>query len=143
MRRTLPGALLLAVVAMGLAGCASSRVDHGAPAQLSFGVQMARRGLWNEAIFRFEQARRQDPGNPRVLNNLAVANEALGRFDKAQQLYQEALRLAPGEPELKRNYARFIEFYQAFTTGQKPAPEPGTAAAPPSAPPSPQGGSSR
>jgi tetratricopeptide (TPR) repeat protein len=82
--------------------------------QLEFGVKMARRGLWSEALFRFERAALEDPGNPRILNNLAVANEAVGNFDQALELYRQAVELDPASPELKRNYARFVEFYQSF-----------------------------
>jgi Flp pilus assembly protein TadD len=93
--------------------------------QMAFGVQMARRNLWNEAFFRFQQASALEPSNPRILNNLGVASEARGRFDEALKYYQEALRLAGGDSEIRRNYARFVEFYQSF----KPAPEGDAAAA--------------
>jgi hypothetical protein len=53
----LPLALPAAVAA---AGPATSR-----KAQMEFGVEMARRGLWSEALFRFENARRIDPTTPR------------------------------------------------------------------------------
>ncbi len=82
--------------------------------QLAFGVQMAKRGLWSEALFRFRQAERTQPGNPRVLNNLAVAYEAVGLFDEALETYKAALKADPANRELRRNYSRFIEFYQAF-----------------------------
>ena len=83
--------------------------------QLAFGVDMARRGLWEEALFRFHQAEQLDPNNPRVQNNLGVAYEAAGDYDKALEHYQKALKLDPGNRELKANYARFVEFYQSFT----------------------------
>src|SRR4051794_39724262 len=54
-----------------------------AASQLSFGVDMARRGLWNEALFRFREAEKLDPENPRIQSNLAVAYEASGKFDQA------------------------------------------------------------
>ena len=82
--------------------------------QLSFGVQMAKRGLWSEALFRFRQAEKTQPGNPRLLNNLAVAYEAVGLFEEALESYKAALKADPANKELRRNYARFIEFYQAF-----------------------------
>lgn len=109
------------VLLAAVASCSSGRNPARPGAQLSFGVDMARRGLWSEALFRFQQAERLDPGNPRVYNNLAVASEALGRFDEAQRYYQEALKLAPNDEDLRRNYARFIEFYQGFKGGEKPA----------------------
>lgn len=106
--------VLLAVVTT--AGCASSGGGPRSTAgsQLDFGVDMARRGLWNEALFRFEQARGERPSDPAVLNNLAVAYEAVGRFDDALATYEEATRVAPGERDIKRNYSRFLEFYQSY-----------------------------
>lgn len=82
--------------------------------QLEFGVEMARRGLWSEALFRFRRADAEDPENSRILNNLAVAHEAVGQFDEALELYKRAVKLEPANAELKRNYARFVEFYQGF-----------------------------
>jgi tetratricopeptide (TPR) repeat protein len=81
--------------------------------QMSFGVAMAQRGLWSEAQFRFERASRssRDVG---VLNNLAVASEALGQFDEALKYYQEALALAPSDPDVRNNYNRFVSFYESF-----------------------------
>ena len=95
--------------------CGSGHVEPTtSPAQLDFGVKMAQRGLWSEALFRFRQAERHQPGNARVLNNMAVAYEALGQFEKALEYYQNAIKAAPGDRELKRNYSRFVEFYRAF-----------------------------
>ena len=82
--------------------------------QLAFGVEMAQRGLWSEALFRFKQANRMEPGNPRVLNNLAVAHESLGLFDQALEYYRAALEAQPENRVVRRNYARFVEFYQSF-----------------------------
>lgn len=111
-------------------GCPSTaKADGRKPAsasdQLAFGVQMARRGLWSEARFRFQQAAKLDPDNARITSNLAVAAEALGKFEEARDLYQQALRRNPSDAEIKRNYARFVEFYQGFTSGQDTKPQPG------------------
>ena len=98
-----------------LAAFAAGRVNPDKPgAQLSFGIQMAKRGLWSEALFRFKQAERGDPGNPRILNNMAVAYEALGQFELALDYYQRALKASPSNSELRRNYSRFVEFYRNF-----------------------------
>ncbi len=91
--------------------------------QLAFGVEMARRGLWSEALFRFKQAEESQPGNPRILNNLAVAYEAVGLFEEALETYKTALKADPANRELRRNYARFIEFYQSFKPDEEPAEE--------------------
>ncbi len=117
--------VITCLLAVLMIGGRKKQVDSSSSeAQLAFGVQMAKRGLWSEALFRFKQASRKDPGNPRILNNMAVAYEALGNFEKALDHYQEAIRSDPGNRELKRNYSRFVEFYRAF----KPA-EPDEAAA--------------
>jgi hypothetical protein len=101
-----------------LSSCGSSH--GGAPvvtadSQIGFGVSMAKRGLWSEAFFRFQQAQRLEGGStPRLLNNLAVASEALGKFDQALDFYKQGLQQAPGDAELKANYDRFVSFYESF-----------------------------
>lgn len=123
--------ICLAFLLTAAPACSGYGPAHSAGAQLGFGVAMAKRGLWNEALFRFEQARRLDPGNPQVINNLAVASEATGRFEEALELYREALRLAPNDKELRRNFSRFIEFYQGLQPeGEETTEEAGTATDP-------------
>lgn len=106
-------------------GCSGNRgatsLRHGPGDQLDFGVRMAREGLWSEALFRFEKAREADPGNPRILNNIAVALEAAGRYDEAMETYRKAISLAPGDRKLENNYARFVDFYQSFQRDEGPA----------------------
>jgi Tfp pilus assembly protein PilF len=137
-------------LAISLTACGSR---YGKPAaagsQLAFGVDMAKRGLWSEALFRFHQAAQLEPQNPRVLNNLGVAYEATGDYDKALSFYQQALKIEPNNRELRANYGRFVEFYQAYKgkegkdkgTGAQPAATPAAPAAQPAAeetPPPPQ-----
>lgn len=101
---------------------APGRADEDGPGldkEISFGVKMAKRGLWSEALFRFKKAAEQRPHDGKVLNNLAVAYEAVGQYENALLAYREALKADSTNRELKRNYSRFIEFYQAF----KPAGE--------------------
>jgi tetratricopeptide (TPR) repeat protein len=107
---------LALLLVLPLLSCGSS---HGAvvtaDSQIGFGVSMAKRGLWSEAFFRFQQAQRLEGGStPRLLNNLAVASEALGKFDQALDYYKQGLQQAPGDPELKANYDRFVSFYESF-----------------------------
>ena len=61
---------------------ATGRPEQAA-SQLAFGVDMARSGLWDEALFRFPEAEKLDPENPRIPSNIGVAYEAAGQFDKA------------------------------------------------------------
>lgn len=131
------GTLLLAA-ALVVASCGSTDVAGSAKSQLGFGVSMAERGLWSEALFRFERAHQIDPNSFRVLNNLAVAYEANGRFDEALATYRRALALDPANRDLRRNYARFVEFYQSFRpaeAGEVDAGAAGAPAAPPAAEP--------
>lgn len=118
---------------ISLTACGSR---YGKPAtaesQLSFGVDMARRGLWSEALFRFHQAEKLEPQNPRVLNNLGVAYEATGDYEKALSFYQQALKIEPNNRELRANYGRFVEFYQAYKG--KEGKDKGTGAQPAAAP---------
>lgn len=112
--------LLKVLVLCGLAVvlCAGRKAPETPKAQLEFGVEMARRGLWSEALFRFKQAERSSPGDPRILNNMAVSFEALGQFDKALDYYQQAIKSDRSNRDLRRNYSRFIEFYRAFKPDQ-------------------------
>jgi Flp pilus assembly protein TadD len=116
-------ALVGSVAAALVLGCASSRAaDAGAAReQLDFGVSMAERGLWNEAMFRFEQARTLAPKDVAVLNNLAVAYEAVGRFDDALATYRAALEIAADQRRVRQNYTRFLEFYQSYKARPAPA----------------------
>jgi len=133
----------LAALPLLLAGCGNHYGHPDKPSsQLAFGVDMARHGLWSEALFRFHEAERLDPGNPRVQNNLGVAYEAAGEYDKALDYYKKALKLDPNSKELRANYSRFVEFYQGFKpTEQKTPPSsvPADAHRPPEAPPPPAG----
>ncbi len=97
-----------------LASCSGRKPPEVVDSQMAFGVEMAKHGLWSEALFRFEQIERRHPNNPRNLNNLAVACEALGRFERALDYYQSAIKADPTNKELKRNYSRFVEFYRSF-----------------------------
>jgi Tfp pilus assembly protein PilF len=97
--------------------------------QMSYGVQMAQRGLWAEALFRFQQAAKLDLQSGRAQANLAVAYEALGKFPEAKAAYERAVQLDPASPDLKRNQARFLEFFAGkpkspATTSPPPAPPP-------------------
>lgn len=117
--------LALFVVALAVASAATAKKAKPrirrvtAEEQIAFGVDMAKRGLWREALFRFQRAHQLDPNRPRVLNNLAVAYEAVGDFDSALEHYKLALAADPANRDLKRNYARFVEFYQSFRPPEK------------------------
>ncbi len=117
--------VLVAGVVVLLAGCASSGSERTrALEEMAVGVEAGQRGYWREALFRFERAQRLSPEDPEVLNNVAVALEAVGRYDDALTTYKKALVVAPKNQTLRRNYARFAEFFTSFARGVKPKGEP-------------------
>ncbi len=74
---------------------------------MRFGAEAAERGLWREAMFRWERVLKTDPDNPRLHNTLAVAYESLGQFDQARQEYEAARRLDPDSREIRNNFEAF------------------------------------
>jgi Tfp pilus assembly protein PilF len=104
--------LILAVVWLG--GCASGR----RVSEFSFGNQMAREGLWKEAIYRWERALAVESGRAALHNNLAVAYEHEGRPAEAEVHYREALRLAPADSLIQANYSRFKKVQEGKSHGQ-------------------------
>jgi Tfp pilus assembly protein PilF len=115
----------LGILALSVLLAASAEAQKKPPRaqdQVQFGVDMAQRGLWSEALFRFRQAERLGDNRASVFNNIAVAYEALGLFDQAQAYYKKALDVDPRNVGLKRNYSRFVEFYQSFKPDQPGSP---------------------
>ena len=106
---------LVIAVFLFASGCTSYSNTEKAKSQIAFGARVARQGLWREAAFRFELAIARDPNNARAHNNLAVALEASGEFARALVEYKKALDLAPNDNYVRRNYARFAEFYTSYT----------------------------
>ena len=77
--------------------------------QVEFGVQVAQRGLWREAIYRWERATQLDPTYAAAFNNLAVAYEQEGQLDKARAAYEKAVALEPNNSLIKQNFDLFKE----------------------------------
>ena len=77
--------------------------------QVEFGIQVAQRGLWKEAIYRWERAAQLDPNYAAAFNNLAVAYEHEGQLAKAREAYEKALRLEPNNALVRQNYDLFKE----------------------------------
>src|SRR5213080_4627835 len=73
-------------------------------AEVEFGINVAQRGLWREAIYRWERAVEIDPKYAAAYNDLAIAYEHEGQLDKARRAYEKALELDPnnsGPAELR------------------------------------------
>lgn len=113
--------------------------------EMRFGAEAAQRGLWREAAFRWEKIIKADPDNAHVHNNMAVAAESLGQFDRARREYEEARRLLPDNKEMRNNYESFQELCRAIKTCEpaaaaSPSPGPGSAGPAPEPSPSPSPG---
>lgn len=88
---------------------ADKRAD--AKAQVEFGVLVARRGLWKEALFRWKQAVALDPTYLAAWNDLAIAYEQLGQFSSAREAYETALKISPNDATVVQNYGMFRDLY--------------------------------
>lgn len=103
----LASALLLALLPRG--SWADVRSD--AKTQVSFGIAVAQRGLWEEARHRFERAAAIDPHYAEAYNNLAIVYEQLGLVEKARQAYEKAIALDPGDSLIRQNYELYEEIH--------------------------------
>jgi type IV pilus assembly protein PilF len=83
--------------------------------QVEFGIQVALRGLWKEAIYRWERAAQIDPTYAAAFNNLAVAYEHEGQLAKARDAYEKALALDPNNQLVRQNYDLFKEINDRAT----------------------------
>jgi len=108
------GVLVLCLTLMTGQAFAKNPQAKQAEEELEFGYKAAKRGYWQEALERFEIADGLTPNQPKILNNIAVALEANGRFDEARLTYEAGLALDPKNNALKKNFQRFKEFYATF-----------------------------
>ena len=96
---------------------ADARSD--AKSQVEFGISVAQRGLWREAIYRWEKAVELDPTYAAAYNDLAIAYEHEGQLDKARKAYEKALELAPNNSQIRQNYELFKEINDRTSQGKE------------------------
>jgi Tfp pilus assembly protein PilF len=115
--------VVAALVALAPAAYAEARSGASAPResresedarseakeQVEFGIKVAQNGLWKEAAYRWEKAVEIDPTYAAAWNNLAVAYEQQGNFDKAREAYEKAVTLDPKNLLFRQNYDLFKE----------------------------------
>jgi len=103
-------AVVLAVTAIAAAET-SVRADARSDAreQVDFGINVAQRGLWREAIYRWEKAVELDPNYAAAFNDLGIAYEHEGQLEKARKAYEKALALEPNNANIRQNYDLFKE----------------------------------
>jgi Tfp pilus assembly protein PilF len=108
--------LAFAATLTPLPSFATSRDE--AKSQVEFGIGVAERGLWREAIYRWEKAVELDPSYPAAFNDLAIGYEHEGQFDKARKAYEKALELDPNNSQIRQNYELFKEINDRTSPGK-------------------------
>ncbi len=108
------------VLLTAFAGVAYADARSDAKAQVEFGISVAQRGLWKEAIYRWERATQIDPTYAAGFNNLAVAYEHEGMLDKAAEAYERALKLEPDNALVRQNFELFKEIHDRTNQSQTP-----------------------
>lgn len=108
-------------VACALAAAPASFADArgDAKAQVEFGIDVAMRGLWREAIYRWEKAVELDPSYAAAFNDLAIAYEHEGQLDKARKAYEKALEIEPNNSQIRQNYELFKEINDRTSAEKK------------------------
>src|SRR5438132_12513744 len=100
---------LVALAAIASASPSFADARRDAKAEVEFGINVAQRGLWREAIYGWEKAVEIDPTYAAAFNDLAIAYEHEGMLDKARKAYDKALALDPNNTQVRQNYELFKE----------------------------------
>ena len=102
--------IALAVLGVAISATFAQAADRKAAVeQVTFGIDAAKAGFWREAIYRWERAVELDPTYAAAFNNLAIAYEQAGQFEKAKQAYEKAAELDPKNSYIKQNFDLFKE----------------------------------
>ena len=96
---------------------ADARSD--AKSQVEFGINVAQRGLWREAIYRWQKATELDPTYAAAYNDLGIAYEHEGQLDKARKAYEKAIELDPNNAQVRQNYELFKEINDRTSQGKE------------------------
>jgi Tfp pilus assembly protein PilF len=115
-------AALAAALALTSAWPAHADTRSDARSEVTFGIDVATRGLWREAIYRWEKAVELDPKYAQAYNDLAVAYEHEGQLDKARQAYEKALEIEPNNGQIRQNYELFKEINDRAGAEKKEQP---------------------
>ncbi len=63
--------------------------------------------MWKEAAYRWKRVVELNPNDYKAHNNLAIAYEALGEYQKAEKEYRLALNLSHNNDFIRSNYEKF------------------------------------
>jgi type IV pilus assembly protein PilF len=114
-----PVVALVACAATVVASPSFADAKSEAKSQVEFGINVAQRGLWREAIYRWEKATEIDPSYAAAYNDLAVAYEHEGQLDKARKAYEKAIELDPNNTQVRQNYELFKEINDRTSQGKE------------------------
>ena len=114
----MPVAVLVACAAAMSAAPAFADAKSEAKSQVEFGINVAQRGLWREAIYRWQKATELDPTYVAAYNDLAIAYEHEGQLDKARKAYEKAMELDPNNAQVRQNYELFKEINDRTSQGK-------------------------
>ncbi len=112
-------AFLAASLALVCASPSYADARKDARSEVDFGINVAQRGLWREAIYRWEKAVELDPTYAAAHNDLAIAYEHEGQLDKARKAYEKALDLDPNNSQIRQNYELFKEINDRTSRGKE------------------------
>lgn len=104
-------AVVIAVCALVFTTPLSADRRSESKEQVQFGIELAQKGLWKEAEFRWEKAVELDPTYSSAWNNLGIAYEQQGKFPDALKAYEKAKSLDPKNTYIQQNYDLFREIY--------------------------------
>src|SRR3954452_6759607 len=114
-----PVFVLVASAATMTAAPSFADAKSDAKSQVEFGINVAQRGLWREAIYRWEKATELDPSYAAAFNDLAIAYEHEGQLDKARKAYEKAIELEPNNTQVRQNYELFKEINDRTSQGKE------------------------
>ena len=114
-----PVVVLVAFLAAVTASPVFADARSDAKSQVEFGINVAQRGLWREAIYRWEKATQLDPTYAAAYNDLGIAYEHEGQLDKARKAYEKALELDPNNAQVRQNYELFKEINDRTSQGKE------------------------
>lgn len=106
--------LLMGSIMLSAESPGASRDISEAIRLTDFGVEAAKKGLWEEALDRWQQALEADPLFPAAHNNLAVVYENMGEYERAREHYIKALTVSDQNRYISSNNRMFMQFYYKY-----------------------------